>query len=178
MLTEVFKQCYLKAFISLRHATPQNCQSTAGSCNDKALKWRSEPRLHRASSSSTAAWPQLKCDLACFPARLYLSLPRDYKHQVQLMQDSEHQSYVTALPRWETGVAVRQRERCRVSRAAGQLDSPLDSHTASPVSMVSMQCHQLSHWFYALWMSRDGLPRQNRSVDAHPRIPKEGGCSK
>lgn len=98
MLTEVFQQCYLKAFISLRQAAPQNCQSTAGSCNDKAFEWRSEPRPHSTSSTGTAAWPRLKCSFAYFPARLYLSLPQDCKHQVQLMQSSEHQSYTTALP--------------------------------------------------------------------------------
>lgn len=112
VLTEVFKQSYLKAFISLRQATPQNCQSTAGLCNDKALKWRSELRLHSTGSSDTASWPQLKWSFA----RLYLSLPQDYKHQVQLMQGSECQSYTTASPTCgKLRVVLRSHKRCSVS---------------------------------------------------------------
>lgn len=42
VLTEVFKKCYLKAFISLKQGTLQDCQSTAGLCKDMALEWRSE----------------------------------------------------------------------------------------------------------------------------------------
>lgn len=60
VLTEVFKKCYLKAFISLRQGTPQNCQSRTGLCKETTLKWRSEPRLQDTSSSRTAAWPHLK----------------------------------------------------------------------------------------------------------------------
>ena len=143
MLTDVFKQCYLKAFISLRQATPQNCQSTAGLCNDKALKWRSEPRLHSTSSSGTAAWPHLKCNFAYFPARLYLSLPQDYKHQVQLMQGSEYQSYTTALP--TCGKLALQWGSVRGpvwAQWQTRLESLLNSWIDSPVSIVCMQCHQ------------------------------------
>lgn len=76
------------------------------------LKWRSESRLHSTSSSRTAAWPHLKSNFAHSSAKLYLSLPQDYKHQVQLMQGSEHQS----VPKvWNTGGTVGKHKRCRVS---------------------------------------------------------------
>lgn len=111
VLTEVFKKCYLKSFISLRQGTLQNCQSIAGLCKDMALKWRSESSLCSTSSSKTAPWPYLKSNFAYSSARLYLSLPQDYKHQVQLMQGSEHQS----IPKvWNTGTAGKY-NRSRVS---------------------------------------------------------------
>lgn len=69
--------------------------------------------LHSTSSSRAAAWPSLKSSFAYSSARLYLSLPQDYKHQVQLRQGSEHQS----IPKvWNIAGTVG---KCEVQ---GQLD--------------------------------------------------------